>query len=349
VASVSVSASPGQPGNLVSTTFYDYDGGLYDAAAREFRGFAGVTETRPDGRVTVRVFQQTDALSGKLASETVFDAEGRPWFGVDYGYVADATAPYVGLVARVDRHEYDGQATPRQSRTEYRYDGGGAIVYGNPSAIIEWGEITGAATDAVPGDTRTTELSYLPNAALHLVDRVKTRMTGGTRRGRRGAQSRARPTATRATPRRRSVITCRTTFADAAMSGSTTTSGTTPRQSRRSQIRWRMQEQAAAPTTEHDTITASGRDGERTPIAARSPTRHRRAARCVQRRQGLVGQQRGPNDSPHTSWARCCDVFGRTASEADRADSRGRRGAISTRRWPSRRSSRASRRRPQCA
>ena len=182
VASVSVSASPGQPGNLVSTTLYDYDGGLYDAAAREFRGFAGVTETRPDGRITVRVYHQTDALSGKLASETVLDAEGRPWLGVEYGYVADATPPYVGLVARVDRHEYDGQATPRLSRTEYRYDGGGAIVYGNPTAIIEWGEITGAATDAVPGDTRTTELSYLTNAALHLVDRVKTRAVraGGT-------------------------------------------------------------------------------------------------------------------------------------------------------------------------
>ena len=328
VASVSVSPSPGLPGNLVGTTHYDYDGGLYDAAAREFRGFAGVTETRPDGRITVRVFHQTEALSGKLASESVFDGEGRPWLGMEYDYIEDTTPPYVGLVARVDRHEYDGEATPRSSRTEYRYDGGGAIVYGNPTAIIEWGEITGVATDAVPGDTRTTELSYFANAALHLVDRVKTRAlrTGATP----GAGAVVRESrfaydgdASGVAPPTIGDLTRRTdALYDAAMPDPTTTFGydvygnltnvTDPLANAGGS--------GGTTTTEFDATYHSFPTAIVNALGHRSEISYTAPGGCTVAHsagEGLVGQQRGPNDLvASTSWNRCYDVFGRIVSEA---------------------------------
>ncbi len=328
VASVSVSPSPGLPGNLVGTTHYDYDGGLYDAAAREFRGFAGVTETRPDGRVTDRVFHQTDALSGKLASETVLDAEGRPWSGIDYDYIEDATPPYVGLVARVDRYEYDGQTTPRLSRTEYRYDGGGAIVYGNRTAIIEWGEISGVATDAVPADTRTTELSYFTNAALHLVDRVKTHIvrTGGTPGA--GAVVReshfaydgdwsgvAPPTIGDLT-RRTDALYDVTTPDPATSFGydvyGNLTSVTDPLANARGS--------GGTTTTEYDATYHSFPTAMVNALGHRSEISYTAPAGCAVAHnagEGLVGQQRDPNDlAASTSWSRCYDVFGRIVSEA---------------------------------
>ena len=327
VASVSVSPSPGQPGNLVGTTRFDYEGGRYDAEAREFRGFASVTETRPDGRTTRRVYHQTEALSGRLASETVTDAGDRPWFAIDYGYGADTTPPYASHLVRVDQREYDGQAVPRQTRTEYRYDTGGAIAYGNVSAIIEWGEVTPGGADVVPADTRTTEFSYDANDALYLVDRVKTRTlrTGATpgagsvvRESRfeyDGDTSGASPPTLGDLTRRIDVLD------DPALPDPTTTFGYDVYGNliRTTDPVANAGGAGGTTTIEYDathhafptaTVNALGHRSEISYATAPGcPVSHSPGA-------GLVGERRSPNDlAANTSSRHCYDVFGRRISE----------------------------------
>ncbi len=328
VSSVTVSPSPGQPDNPVSTTSFQYEGGLYDNAAREFRGFGGVTETRPDGRITVRSYHQTDALAGQLESETILDSSFRPWNDVAYSYGADATPPYVRHLVRVDRREYDGYTTPRQSRTEFRYDAGSAIAYGNVSAIIEWGEISAAGADLVPGDTRTTELSYNPSDALHLVDRVKARTvrTGPTpgagtvvresRFAYDGDASGAAPPTIGDLTRRIDVL------ADPALADPTTTFA---------------YDEYGNPTHITDPLANAGGNGGTTiteydatyhsfPTASvnalghRSETSYATSPGCAVAQSpgaGLAGQRRTPNDlAAYTTWGLCYDVFGRRVSES---------------------------------
>jgi RHS repeat-associated protein len=328
VASVSVSPSPGRPGNLTSTSTFDYEGGRYDAAAREFRGFAGVTETRPDGRLTDRVYHQTDALSGQLASETVLDAAGRQWLGINYTYSADATPPYASQLVRVDRREYDGQTTPRQSRTEFRYDAGGAIAHGNPTAIIEWGEISSAGTDVVPGDTRTTELSYLPNEPLHLVDRVKTRTvrTGGSpgagtvvresRFAYDGDATGVAPPAVGDLTRRIDVL------ADAVLPDPTTTFAYDPYGNLTSVTDPLANAggNGGTTTTEYDATYHSFPTATVNALGHRTELSYATSPGCSVSHSagaGLVGQRRSPNDlAASTAWGLCYDVFGRQVSES---------------------------------
>ncbi len=328
VASVIVSPSPGQPGNVVSTSTFDYAGGLYDAVAREFRGFASVTETRSDGRRTNRVYHQTAALSGQLMSETVLDAEGRLWLGTDYSYSADATPPYASTLVRVDRREYDGQTTPRRSRTEFRYDAGAVIAHGNPTAIIEWGEISSAGTDVVPGDTRITELSYLPNEALHLVDRVVTRTV------RAGATPGAGPlvresrfaydgdTSGVAPPTIGDLTRRIDVLGDATLPDPTTTFAYDAYGNpiRVTDPLANAGGNGATTTTEYDAIYHSFPTATVNALGHRSELSYATAPGCSVPHSpgaGLVGQRRSPNDlAAYTQTQLCYDVFGRRISES---------------------------------
>jgi RHS repeat-associated protein len=53
---------PESPGIV---TRFDYRGGYYDVAERQFRGFETITQTRPDGTADVTVFHQDTLLQGK--------------------------------------------------------------------------------------------------------------------------------------------------------------------------------------------------------------------------------------------------------------------------------------------
>ncbi|MEX2208794.1 MAG: RHS repeat-associated core domain-containing protein [Myxococcota bacterium] len=65
--------------------------------------------------------------------------------------------------------EYDGQATPRRTRTDYQYDG-----FGNLTATLAHGEVDASGNDPPPpaaDDNRSTVLEYAPaNVGLYLVN-----------------------------------------------------------------------------------------------------------------------------------------------------------------------------------
>lgn len=70
VSAITTDDGMGQAGSVATTTF-DYAGGAFDGARREFRGFEMVSSTRPDGSVVERHFHQSDGLQGFEKSSVV--------------------------------------------------------------------------------------------------------------------------------------------------------------------------------------------------------------------------------------------------------------------------------------
>jgi RHS repeat-associated protein len=167
-------------GGVARTTF-DYQGGRFDTERREFRGFAQVTATFPDGSRSITRHHQDVARAGLVESVTRESDLGVPWRVVSHTYGPDgnpppgSVGPFVALLESTTVDEYDGAPTPRRSRTEYRYDLAEASPVGNLTATIEYGEVNPTSgSDLAPADTRSTVLEYAPaNDALYLVKSVR--------------------------------------------------------------------------------------------------------------------------------------------------------------------------------
>lgn len=148
-------------------TTFRYEGGLFDAADRELRGFSLVTATRP-GAVSVTQFFQDDARAGLVEWTEQRNAAGVAWHRTENSYTFDETAPFVTLLERSTSLEYDGQGTPRRTRTDYQYD-----VFGNLLSTFAHGEVD-AAGNSLPGtnDDRSFVTEYVAaNQDLYLVNR----------------------------------------------------------------------------------------------------------------------------------------------------------------------------------
>jgi YD repeat-containing protein len=157
VTTVSVDDANG----TVQTTTLDYEGGVFDPAERELRGFRRVTATRSaDDRTTTTLYHQDAARAGLVESVEIRDGQGLLFARTESTYTpdADGLAPYTSLLASRARLEYDGQTEPRRSLTTYTYDGGGPLTLGNLTASTEYGEVSAAGAASIP-PTRTTELS----------------------------------------------------------------------------------------------------------------------------------------------------------------------------------------------
>ena len=167
-------------GSVARTTF-DYQGGRFDFERREFRGFAQVTATFPDGSRSLTRHHQDVARAGLVESVTRESDLGIPWRVVSHTYGPDgdpppgSAGPFVALLESTTVDEYDGEPTPRRSRTEYRYDLAEPSPVGNLTATIEYGEVDPTSgSDVAPTDTRSTVLEYAPpNDALYLVEHVR--------------------------------------------------------------------------------------------------------------------------------------------------------------------------------
>src|SRR5207302_646824 len=60
-------------------TTYNYKNGLYDPTSREFRGFGEVDTAEPNTAKTRNLFNQTDALKGKLFEKDASDSASLPY------------------------------------------------------------------------------------------------------------------------------------------------------------------------------------------------------------------------------------------------------------------------------
>lgn len=153
-------------GNTYATN-YKYEGGLYNADEREFRGFKHVTVIDDAGTETRHTFGQDNSTKGRLLEKEVwgyiYDAVTQTWntttlrlFSKEvttwddaepWGGSIDVTFVFVG---QVDAYIYDGDGTYKQTRQVFTYDD-----YGNLASTTESGDL------AVSGDERKTENSYV--------------------------------------------------------------------------------------------------------------------------------------------------------------------------------------------
>jgi RHS repeat-associated protein len=159
-------------------TSYAYSGGLFDAAAREFRGFEEVVTTTGDSRIE-KHFHQEEARAGLPKSERLTDLAGSACYvETQYSYTGDSAAPWVALPKDVVRWDYDGRACTappvlRRTKTTYHYGAGDADPYGNVSEIVSYGEVDAVGADLDPADNRRVFIEYAPaNTALYLAGLV---------------------------------------------------------------------------------------------------------------------------------------------------------------------------------
>ncbi len=159
-------------GNSVATG-YAYKGGMFDAAAREFRGFREVTVTDAVGTKTIHTFGQDDHNKGRMLTKEVRDAGGNlfakemttwsdthPW--------GDTVDVHFVHVAAQENFLYDGDSTFKQTRQTFTYDG-----YGNLASTTEEGDV------GVTGDERRTVNGYVYNPAATIVNTLsKTTLYG---------------------------------------------------------------------------------------------------------------------------------------------------------------------------
>ncbi len=91
------------------TTTVAYNGGLYDAADREFRGFREVRETRYD-RTTITRSRTSRRRGSSNRSRSSARGIRRSAGRTDYDYLADSTEPYTSLLTSQTHIEFDGRA-----------------------------------------------------------------------------------------------------------------------------------------------------------------------------------------------------------------------------------------------
>jgi RHS repeat-associated protein len=140
-------------GNAYATTF-TYEGGRYDAAAKEFRGFRHVDARDAVGLVTHHWFLQDADTKGRSEKQFTSDPAGNRYHEIQNEYVV--SNPYPGVTFTALQHrdllEYNGDSIYRQSHTWFYYD-----QYGNVVNKVELGE------DPQTGDERQTTYVYAVN------------------------------------------------------------------------------------------------------------------------------------------------------------------------------------------
>ena len=108
-----IEAHDGLPESPAGVTRFDYRGGHYDVAERQFRGFETITQTRPDGTAQVTVFHQDTHFQGKTRrTESRTSPSGavtaRTDFAWDKAQLRGGAATFVRLARRLST-VYDGE------------------------------------------------------------------------------------------------------------------------------------------------------------------------------------------------------------------------------------------------
>jgi RHS repeat-associated protein len=180
------------------TTTYDYRNGHYyvddlDVFRREYAGFGNVTVTDPASNVRKLYFHQSqndpnnndDAILGEFEDhiskkgliyrDEQYDNSGnirktaiQKWDKEDLPDDDPVESRQFSFLARKTVIDYGQNSQSKAAGTEYAYDD-----YGNPSEVIDYGEVTvndtaGNFTDT-GSDKITTDTSYAYNTTAHLL------------------------------------------------------------------------------------------------------------------------------------------------------------------------------------
>jgi len=136
----------------LSTTNYQYEGGLYDFTNREFRGFYKTTVTDPEGNVSMTQFHQTDARKGRPLQIQQKDSQGNLLRETLYTWAISTLflgVAYIHLDS-LAANICDGNTPCKQTRTDYTYD-----LYGNTTSEEHQGDLS------VTGDEHSTHALYI--------------------------------------------------------------------------------------------------------------------------------------------------------------------------------------------
>lgn len=141
-----------------STTVYDYAGGAWDPIERRHLGYRYVKTIDPTDAFTETYFYQGASFAqGEVEDFYEKNESGLTMRRKHRVVSGSAAAPWVRHLAQEDNYECNGDASCRQSRKSYAYDG-----YGNTTTATEHGDVL------VTGDERTTITTFFPNTALYI-------------------------------------------------------------------------------------------------------------------------------------------------------------------------------------
>lgn len=152
--------------NETYTTRYEYAGGLWDSAQREFRGFGTVMVKDPENNYSTAYFLQDDIFKGRPQRQETYDSNNTLFSKTVNTWdsqVLPNGARFVFL-KRKDNFVFDGNTTGRRTAEEFFYEEN--PQYGNLTRAVQLGEVdlqTGENT--IGNDTRTVETVYVRNTS----------------------------------------------------------------------------------------------------------------------------------------------------------------------------------------
>jgi len=136
--------------NLLTTTTLDYSSGLFDPEDKEFRGFAEVEETRPDGSRVKHWFHQDDAKKGIEYQSKLFDENNNLYTMVKNNFThQEESGYYMVTLDSASNYFYEGKPDAKITRKSFEYD-----HYGNVIKMSYLGDISET------GDEKYTYLDY---------------------------------------------------------------------------------------------------------------------------------------------------------------------------------------------
>lgn len=161
VDSVSVSNSRGDS----YVTRYSYEGGLWDALNREFRGFKKVRVTDPENNYTVSEFLQDPPYTGRVKEQSTFNAANQLFAKTANTWNTQTIASGINFVflKRKDNYVYDGDSVGRRTAEEYTY--GETTQLGNLTQVKQLGEVDWTTGADIGTDSRTVETFYVNNTS----------------------------------------------------------------------------------------------------------------------------------------------------------------------------------------
>ncbi|MFN0248660.1 MAG: toxin TcdB middle/N-terminal domain-containing protein, partial [Kofleriaceae bacterium] len=145
-----------------STSSYDYAGGLWSDADREFLGFSITSKTDGAGTKTETSYRQTRASAGAAELVTISDATGLIYSQVERSFLEkDDAWPRYSLIDGETSYACNRDATGagcKMAQTETTWN----VTYGVATRVDRYGDL------AVAGDESTTTTSYVANASAFI-------------------------------------------------------------------------------------------------------------------------------------------------------------------------------------
>ena len=184
-------------GSQSYTTTYSYANGNWDTTYREFDGFGTMTATDPNGNYVTTTYLQDHWLKGHPSEQDTYDSNGNLYSKSVNTWATQTIAtnsnfmvggapqtskfPYL---SRTDNYLYDGNssATPKRTAQEFTY--GENPQYGDPTQVVNDGQVDPTAGTSIDANKTTTNVSYVYNTnnwIIGLPAQIITQDTNGNK------------------------------------------------------------------------------------------------------------------------------------------------------------------------